>query len=312
MPKPDLSKIKQALYIKLGRTGGYEKICIQDGTIRLGYHGVPEGMSDKDDLAKWFRGQGKAQGAATNHARQVADFFRAGSETLWITFSDGYLWWAQARKEVHHLGNDKERFAQGSRFKRTINGWSNKTVEGKELVRSELSGRLTRSGNYRGTICEIKGEAFKYLLNKINGVDQPAVKEGKAAKAKTLRSIENLIAMLTPQDFELFVDLLFTSSGWRRVDALGGTTKTVDIELIMPLTNERACVQVKSSTTQWELDEYTEAMSAMPADRIFYVYHTAKGPLNADDNAIALMGPQQLAESALRSGLLDWLIEKVG
>ena len=40
MPAPNLSKIKQALYIKLGGSGEYEKLCLADGTIRLGYHDV--------------------------------------------------------------------------------------------------------------------------------------------------------------------------------------------------------------------------------------------------------------------------------
>jgi hypothetical protein len=310
--KPDLSKIKQALYIKLGRKGLWEPLCLADGTLRLGYYEVPDGVFDKKGIADIYKKSGTADVAATNHGRQVADFYAAGPETLWITFSDGYLWWAESSSNVEYLGASKKDFPNGSRLKRTLHGWSNKTLGGKPLIGSELSGKLTRSASYRQTICAIKSDAFDYLLHKIKDKDHPTVREAKNAKAKTLRSIEELIAMLTPQDFELFVDLLFSSSGWRRVDVLGGTKKTVDIDMMLPLTNERACIQIKSKTSQPELDGYIDDMSAMPADRIFYVYHTATTPLTAEGKDITLLGPGKLAESALRSGLLDWLIEKVG
>ncbi len=33
--------------------------------------------------------------------------------------------------------------------------------------------------------------------------------------------------LLEPQDFELLVDLVFSTSGWRRVGVVGGTQKTL-------------------------------------------------------------------------------------
>jgi hypothetical protein len=65
-----------------------------------------------------------------------------------------------------------------------------------------------------------------------------------------------LMKLLGWRDFELLVDLVFTSSGWRRVGIVGKTQKTLDLDLILPSTGERAFVQVKSTTTLAELAEY--------------------------------------------------------
>jgi hypothetical protein len=42
----------------------------------------------------------------------------------------------------------------------------------------------------------------------------------------------------------MLVDLVFANSGWRRIGRVGKTQKTVDIELMLPTTGERAFVQV--------------------------------------------------------------------
>ena len=61
---------------------------------------------------------------------------------------------------------------------------------------------------------------------------------------------------MNPGDFEIFVDLLFRSDGWSRIGTLGKTTKDIDIELISPITNERAIVQVKSQSNLGVYKDY--------------------------------------------------------
>lgn len=48
-----------------------------------------------------------------------------------------------------------------------------------------------------------------------------------------------LMQLLAPRDFELLVDLVFTSSGWRRVGEFGKTQKTLDLDLVLPNTKEK-------------------------------------------------------------------------
>ena len=91
-----------------------------------------------------------------------------------------------------------------------------------------------------------------------------------------------------------------------------GTQKTVDIELLLPTTGERAFVQVKSQTDQTQLDDYGARIAARDNERMFYVYHTAKTPIASTQDDIILVGPDRLAEMTLEAGLFDWLLRKVG
>jgi hypothetical protein len=86
----------------------------------------------------------------------------------------------------------------------------------------------------------------------------------------------------------------------------------VDIELTLPSTSERAFVQVKSATSQRELDEYLTSFETRNEDRMFYVYHTAKGSLETGEPGVTVVGPQRLAEMTLQAGLVDWLLAKLG
>ncbi|NQU58455.1 MAG: hypothetical protein HQ513_14575 [Rhodospirillales bacterium] len=45
---------------------------------------------------------------------------------------------------------------------------------------------------------------------------------------------------------------------------------------------------------------------------MFYVYHSAQDDLNSDDPRVILVGPSRLSEMVLETGLLDWLMLKVG
>jgi hypothetical protein len=70
------------------------------------------------------------------------------------------------------------------------------------------------------------------------------------------KKIVPLMDLLTWQDFEMLVDLVFANSGWRRVGQVGKSQKSVDIELMLPTTGERASVQIKSAATKQDLAEY--------------------------------------------------------
>jgi hypothetical protein len=303
----------KARFIKLGEKGEWERLCLEDGTLRLGYYEVPHDAalaSDREAIKKTYKNQGVTTGAASNHARQVLDFYDHDPELIWITFSSGYLWWYQAKAGVEFLGQDRAKFPQGSRLRHTVSGWSNTSLTGQELRQTELSGRLTKVKGFKGTICDIKDETLNYLIAKITGQDQPYVTAAKSALSNLEDKAEDLIRHLTWQDFELFVELLFSRSGYVRTSTLGGTVSDIDLELLQPITGERAVVQIKSQTTQQQLDEYVMRLEAWPADKIFYVYHTAH-PLLATHPKLQLMNIQTLARTAVTSGLVSWLIKKI-
>jgi hypothetical protein len=314
MPKTDRIEATKAAYIKLGSKGRWETQCLRDGTLRLGYDGAPHEVAmagDVDALRRHFVQVGHNPRIATAYANQVHKFYSAGPETLWITFSGGYLHWAIADGLVEYLGGSAEEMAQrGSRFRKTRDGWQNKSVNGTPLRIPELNGALTRTAAFRMTICAV--EQFDYLIRKINDEALPQIAAAQAAKAGLLESTVDLMNLLTWRDFELLVELVFSQSGWRRVSASGGTQKTIDIELVLPTTGETAFVQVKSRTNQAQFDDYMARFDERGDGRMFYVYHTANKALRVEDERVSIVGPDKLAELILETGLFDWLLKKVG
>ena len=138
----------------------------------------------------------------------------------------------------------------------------------------------------------------------------PEVERALETSKKMKSSVLDLMRLLGPRDFETLVDLVFSTSGWRRQGPVGKTQKTLDLDLTLPSTGERAFVQVKSRTTSAELAEYVGKLDELgPYDRMFYVYHS--GTAITDDDRVIVVGPERLAELVLDAGLVNWLIRKV-
>ncbi len=315
MSKIDLSGIRHVHYIKLGEGGLWERTCFAEGTLRGGYYEVaPELPLNRDfeGIRQVYLSEGKDASTATRFANELLKFYTAGDEDLWVTFSGGLMHWAIAEGPVVYLGSDKRSFPDGSSYRRTKTGWHSTSLDGKALRMSELSGRVTKTSGYRGTICDFNTWEQNYILRKIQDQRIEEVTEAMATKSALLSSCSTLIKLLPWVDFEQLVDLIFARTGWQRVGALGGDQKTSDLELIQPMTGERAIVQIKSSTTQKELTQYAQEFSRMEANKYFYVWHTCKTDLSVDDPKVILMGPKELAQHTLNSGLFDWLLTKIG
>jgi hypothetical protein len=163
--------------------------------------------------------------------------------------------------------------------------------------------------SFQGTICESK--EFEYLRRKLNGELLPAVDEAAQAENQMVQKIIPLMRLLTWQDFELLVDLVFANSGWRRLGQVGKTQKTVDIELMLPTTGERAFVQIKSFAAKGDLADYLDRLKNSEAyDRMFFVWHSGDvGEL--EETSAVLIGPDRLARMVFDAGLTSWLLQKV-
>ena len=86
--------------------------------------------------------------------------------------------------------------------------------------------------------------------------------------------------------------------------------KTLDLDLTLPSTGDRAFVQVKAKTTSAELAEYVGKIDEFGPDyRMFYVYHS--GDARTEDDRVIVIGPEKLSEMVLDAGLANWLIRKV-
>ena len=144
-------------YVKLGAGGAFARSSLHNGELQLGYHEVPHdvcGAGDWAGILAHFQDIRRTIGKARDSTREVQDFYTLGQDCLWITFTDGYLWWAFAEPEVSMLCRDA---TSASRARRTVYGWCNTTIRGEPLRMDNMTTRLTQVANYRGTICAVPG-----------------------------------------------------------------------------------------------------------------------------------------------------------
>ena len=146
----------------------------------------------------------------------------------------------------------------------------------------------------------------------LSRVQFPEVAEAKSAfEALCLRAAE-LIRGLWWRDFELLVDLIFAQAGWQRISVIGKTEKDIDLDLLSPVTNVRAFVQVKSKASFDTLKQSIDAFKANPNyTEMYFVVHTAdKRVLGHEESSVNVLGLDKLAELTINAGLMTWLLKK--
>ena len=255
------------------------------------------------ELTASFMADGKDKGTATRFTNEVRQFFQDDGLTLWITFVGEQLHWGFTDQTPPQVSAELKGTC------RTIkDGWRGTDVVGEPLTKERLSGALTKLAAFRGTSCTV--DQADYITRRINGQKSPKVERALAASAEMKAAVLELMTLLGPRDFEMLVDLVFTTTGWRRVGTVGKTQKTLDLDLVSPSTRERAFVQVKSHTTSAQLAEYVGKFKELgPYDRMFYVFHSGEARTDAED--VTVIGPEELAELVMDAGLASWLIRKV-
>jgi hypothetical protein len=246
------------LYIQLGKGGKYEKVCIEEEqSLRLGYTSVPhdlclEGQWDRvHEQLEEERGSSRV---ASSDVTQISHFYEADETVLWVTFYADRLYWCFSGPVVELLPN-------GWKRRPVIGQWQSADINGQPLEKNRLSGRLLSMEGFRGTICTIK--EFEYVRHRINGDVPEDVEAAQAALSALEDRMEALIRKLHWKDFEVLVDLIFREAGWQRVSEVGGTQKTVDLDLISPVTSERYGVQVKSTASLRKFEEYQRKFADM-------------------------------------------------
>jgi hypothetical protein len=299
-------------YIKLGQNGRWAARALGEGILPFGFEQVghaPCSEGNWDTVRKELLDAGRSPAGATQGVRELKDFYENDAKCLWVTFADGHLWWTFAEADVIPLDDDDD--GGPRRYRRTCDGWHRHSLAGDALTTRSLSSALTRVAGYRMTVCGVEREA--YLLRRIQGVREPLQAEAEAAKAAVQKVAANMIAQLDWRDFEIMVDLIFARGGWQRSSAVGDGEVDVDLMLTSPTTGETAWVQIKSSATQTVLDDYIERFRRDGScDRFFFVCHSPKGTLTLPPGSgMHLWVSGALADSALRAGLLDWLVERV-
>lgn len=308
----NLQKIR---YIKLGEGGKWARDCFDKGIIRLGFSSGSDEVFNLasqhkwDELEKYWLSRDKTSSVAKNFTNQTREFFVDSGSTLWVTFEDGFLYYCFS----DGAGTYQDFEFQGkplTSFKKVRNGWTNLDANENKLLVTHLSGMITKTQAYRGTICQFspQPQADEYLKNRLSGLVSQNVYQAEEAKNNLLEKIQPLIKALTPQDFEILCELIFSNSGWRRTSKTGGIQKTIDIELQNPVTGDTAFVQVKTSTSQKEFETYISQKRVTDYDRMFYVYHTGQISSLEVDVDISVWDLNKVAEQVVNNGLIDWVI----
>jgi hypothetical protein len=297
-------------FIKLGGKGEWEEMCIEgpNPCIRLGFRS----NQHKESLAGnweaihnyWHNTEEKSLGKATEYTNQVKAFYTLDENTIWITFYKRKLFWCRASSKVIEL-QDK------TRIRKTIGKWSSQDIGGHELHIDNLSGALTKVQGFRGTICRV--DAADYLLKKINGETSSEIIEAEKSLHQLEQSLEILIQKLGWKDLELLTDMIFTQAGWQRLSSLGKTQKSIDLDLLSPVTGKRAFVQVKSKADLETFLRYKSEFESMNQyDEMYFVVHSPSQELAAysEQSDVVLLTVDRLAKLVVSAGLTNWLIRK--
>ncbi len=298
------------LFIKLGEKGSYEKECIeQNSSIKLGYQEIDHNLCVNgkwDDVNSQVQAIYKTvQTATTSHKNQIKKFYEEPQTTMWITFYNSKLWFCYADTNIVY---NKD----GTKERKTLNGWFDSDSKGNTLFIQFLSGRLTKVQGWRGTICDVKEK--EYLLHKLNNTQSTELEKVEKDLQALKTSLELLIKKLNPKDFEIFIDLIFRSAGWSRIGPIGNTIKTLDIELLAPVTNERAVIQIKSQSNVTTFNEYkTRLLNLNEYDRYFFVTHSPEPDLqqyidSGAETEIQVYDSKRLSELSINAGLIEWII----
>jgi hypothetical protein len=301
-------------YVKNGAGGRWWAAAKSRSQIHAGWGHVPDDMIRRGDLAKveatirtyWGNKQG-----ATQDVNAIRALLQSPSQHVWVTFEDGFMWWATARDGVT-MSPNRETSDQGHFWLDLDRPWDNRSLSGRYLATSELPGIVTTTAGFKGTVCEPKG--WREILRLILDEEDADAADAMAARLSYQAAVGKLVARLRPRDFEVLVDLILSRSGWTRLAKVGGTTEGIDVEVENLAVNEIAFVQVKGAAGQGVLDEYVEKFRSRRQryDRMIFAVHSPNGALSAPTtDPVQVWDGPKMAELVVRLGLGDWVAKRV-
>jgi hypothetical protein len=309
------AKPESMRFIKLGRKSAWWPLAKKTNTVRIGFR-----QFDFDACASgdWARAR-ELFTATTNRSRaadvtravnQVREFFELPESTLWITIEDGDVWWCFAEAKVVNLytGDDALEAQEGARTRKVIDRWRNTDVQGKRLRLDGMTTKITKVASFQETIGRPHGSGD--LLRKIRCEQSEQYARASHALHELVVSVGDLLDQLHQDDFELLIELIFSSSGWKRISALGGTQKTLDLALTLPTTGESCFVQVKSQTDRATFEHLVGQLENYSGySRMFFVYHTPAAIFdNSNADHVTIWSRYEVAKQVIGAGLVGWVL----
>lgn len=303
--------MQNARYIKLGKGGAWAADSIKRARLRFGWS--DQALADIQ-AGRWgvieaqVRQQmGASRGAATHDFNSLRAIAESTPADIWITFHGGRLWWGRVAEAP--IEEDAV-----SKYRRLHGDWSDRDLNGRQLLTTQLPGKLQQLQGYRATQCGVSDPDL--LRRVICGVRSAVSAELQFHREAAARAAGAAIEALHWRDFELLVDMVFRATGWVRESVLGQQEHGYDLALRERITGDINFVQVKSRAG---LAEVQGAAIQFPPDacrRVFFVVHTPAPDLRRVHRSdlpahVELVDPERLAELAIESGLSRWLEGKV-
>ena len=311
-------KFENAYYIKLGAKGIWAEESINNGIVRIGWgkvslENILNGNWDdiRNVIKKYYDERGKKTGTTQDY-EALKRFCDATANDVFITFYKGIMYWC-------NLDNSPMEMDLISKFRRTINGWSCKSLNdsAKELSSNDISGRISKTQAFQGTLCRYKDtekDNEVEIINRIiNGYQNPNVEEIKKFKYEICRLTIELLQHLHWKDCEILSDLIFIQSGWRRVSMQGGSMEFTDMEYFDPINNEKYAVQIKSGASKKDFEKYEKDFSNRGFRKLFFVVFNPENSLDKVKNErrdIEILSGDKLATLIFDLGLLEWVLKK--
>jgi agmatine deiminase len=301
----------EAYVVKLGAQRFWTDECLGRGTIRFGFNNIPEGNE----------GQHESMGLFWPHEG------RGSARSIWITFSEGLLWWTRPTGQpVRYLGLKQENSSRDKEL--ACQAWSCTNAKGQALHVQRLPGAVQQLQFTRSTGSRVNEAATQPLLQMLNGTPSDTHR-GLASllgSQSELRALsEQAICALSPKNLESLVDMMFVKAGFLRLTEFGGTMLDIDglyqsntlvgMAFRDPADRpKRIGVQVKQRAGSQQLESYRRKLSDYDSEFADEFWFIVAQPEGLDANAISpeprfrYVGPEQLIEWAIELGFLRWLL----
>lgn len=292
---------KRVRYIQLPESWAEE--CLRSDTLRIDL------ATDRffklctnqnwDELARAYRAGGDPISAAASRVDQVRAFFQDDGRTVWMTFHAGRMHWTFIDPRIEPWIAE-----HGGGSMRRTRPWRSETLHGAPLWMSSLPGKWTIIPSASEIVVEL--DHADEIIRRLNGKDATETVRVERLLRELREAVIPLLARMSTEDFAQLVELVFTSSGWRR-QSTDAEAQISEFEL--PSTRERALVRSMPAASQTELDDFRAKFGASTYDRLIFVYHT--GAARSADPRIAVIGPEQLGRIVVEMGLLSWLLNRL-
>lgn len=297
-------------YVKNGDGGKWWHAARTNRQVHLGWSDLPHELlikPDFDEIKRHRKARFGPKRGAMQDFNQLHDLLNTPSQHIWMTFEDGFMWWCTVRDRAT-VNPNGEGASSGNFWLACDRPWSKHTLNGKLLAMADLPGMVTAVAGFRGTVCT--SGAWPEILRIIRDEKDPDAKRAYLARAEYKLALENVVKRLSWKDFEQLIDLVLNRTGWVRISTLGKVLKGIDLEVINRATDETAFVQVKSTATQKELNDYVEQFNNQRAryTRMIFTVHTPSGTLIAPAGLpVQVWTCDRIAELVVHTGLGEWV-----